>query len=113
MEVLEIHQGRFQIGFLYRDAKQFTALTACQARDKEKLNFHFNMSLTAVNVAKVVHRYAIPTLERKAFSLSNIKTINHNALLLDRFIGVFAINTDVLKNNQNVKGLLLYGTIAA
>lgn len=113
MEILDIYQTRFQIEFLYRDAKQFTSLTSCQARDVNKLNFHFNMSLTAVNVAKVVHWFSIPKEERKAFSMADIKTINHNALLLDRFILMFAIKPNILKNNQNVKELLLYGTKAA
>lgn len=44
---------------------------------------------------------------------SDIKTINHNTLLLERFITMFAIKANVLKNNQNVKELLFYGTIAA
>ncbi|MHB9140929.1 MAG: transposase [Paludibacter sp.] len=81
-EILEIYQTRFQIEFVYRDAKQQTSLTTCQARNKEKLDFHFNISLTAVNVAKIVHWYSIPIEERKSFSLSDIKTINHNTLLL-------------------------------
>ena len=85
-EIFEIYQTRFQIEFVYRDAKQRTSLTSCQARNKEKLYFHFNMSLTAVNVAKIVHWYSIPIESRKSFSLSDIKTINHNTLLLERFI---------------------------
>ena len=112
-EIFEIYQTRFQIEFIYRDAKQHTSLTTCQARNKEKLDFHFNMSLTAVNVAKIVHWYSIPIQERKSFSLSDIKTINHNTLLLEKFIDMFAIKPYLLKNNQNVKELLLYGTIAA
>jgi hypothetical protein len=112
-EILEIYQTRFQIEFVYRDAKQHTSLTSCQARNKEKLNFHFNMSLTAVNIAKIVHWYSIPIEIRKSFSLSDIKTINHNTLLLERFIAMFAIKPNALKNNQNVNELLLYGTIAA
>ena len=112
-EILEIYQTRFQIEFVYRDAKQHTSLTSCQARNKEKLDFHFNMSLTAVNVAKIVHWYSIPIETRKSFSLSDIKTINHNTLLLERFIAMFGIKPYILKNNQNVKELLLYGTIAA
>ena len=112
-QIPEIYQTRFQIEFVYRDAKQHTSLTSCQARNKEKLDFHFNMALTAVNVAKIVHWYSIPIQERKSFSLSDIKTINHNTLLLERSIEMFAIKPYLLKNNQNVKELLLYGTIAA
>jgi len=113
LEILEIYQTRFQIEFLYRDSKQHTGLTHCQARDKEKLNFHFNIALTSVNIAKVIHWYSIPKNERKSFSLSDIKTINHNNLLLNRFIVMFAIKPNLIKNNQNVKELLLYGTKAA
>ena len=40
------YKARFQIEFLFRDAKQFTGLTDCQARSQAKLDFHFNASLT-------------------------------------------------------------------
>ena len=112
-EILEIYRTRFQIEFLYRDAKQHTGLTNCQARSKEKLHFHFNISLTAVSVARAVHWFSIEKEKRKEFSLSDIKTMNHNALLLNRFLCTFAINPNLLKNNQKVKELLLFGTIAA
>jgi len=45
--------------------------------------------------------------------MADDKTINHNALLLNRFIAMFAIKPNLLKNNQNVNELLLYGSIAA
>ena len=48
---------RFQIEFIFRDAKQFTGLSDCQARDAKKLDFHFNASFTALNLAKLdAHR---------------------------------------------------------
>ena len=53
-EIFEMYRQRFQIEFLYRDAKQFTGLNHCEARSKNKLNFHLNMSLTAINLAKIV-----------------------------------------------------------
>ena len=46
------YKSRFQIEFLFRDSKQFTGLADCQARDLTKLDFHFNSSLTALNLAK-------------------------------------------------------------
>lgn len=51
--ILYYYQLRFKIEFLFRDAKQFCGLTHCQARNKEALNFHFNFSLAAVNIAQV------------------------------------------------------------
>jgi len=37
MEIQEIYNSRFQIEFLFRDSKEYTGLTACQARDEKSL----------------------------------------------------------------------------
>jgi hypothetical protein len=111
--ILHIYRSRFQIEFLYRDAKQFTGLNDCQARSKEKLYFHFNISLTAVSVAKAVHWFSVEKEHRGAFSMADIKTINHNALLISQFFTKFGINPNIRKNKQYVKELLIFGTIAA
>lgn len=50
LEILDYYRLRFQIEFLFRDAKQFTGLNHCQAREQHKLDFHFNMSLAAINL---------------------------------------------------------------
>ncbi|MFV0467614.1 MAG: hypothetical protein ACK5MK_01670 [Dysgonomonas sp.] len=113
MEILDIYKTRFQIDFLYRDAKQHTALNNCQALSKNKLHFHFNMSLTAVNVTKAAHWYSIPEKQREEFSVEDIKVMNHNILLLDRFIAMFALRPNILKKKQNIKELILYGTKCA
>ena len=52
-EVLLYYRTRFQIEFCFRDAKGYTGLMDCQARDKWKLDFAFNASFTSLNVAKV------------------------------------------------------------
>ena len=52
-EIVALYRLRFQIEFLFRDAKQFTGLTSCQARDEQALHFHFNASMSAVNLAKL------------------------------------------------------------
>ena len=51
MQILKYYKTRFQMEFNFRDAKQFTGLTNCQARADERLEFHFNASLSAVNIA--------------------------------------------------------------
>jgi hypothetical protein len=48
-KIVRYYRSRFQIEFLYRDAKQFTELTSCQARSENKLDFHFNAALTSIN----------------------------------------------------------------
>jgi hypothetical protein len=111
--ILKYYQSRFQIEFLYRDAKQHTGLTDCQARSEKKLDFHFNIALSAINIAKVVHWLALPKEQRKAFSMNDIKTMNHNALLIERFFIKFGINPNLPKNQNHVRELIYYGTIAA
>ena len=112
-EVLLYYQSRFQIEFLYRDGKQHTGLNDSQARSENKLHFQFNASLTSINIAKAIHWLSIPKAEREAFSMSDIKTMNHNVLLLKRFIDVFGIRPYSIKNQNYVKELILYGTMAA
>ena len=40
------------VELVFRDSQQFTGLADCQARDLTKLDFHFNSSLTALNLAQ-------------------------------------------------------------
>jgi len=112
-DVLLYYQSRFQIEFLYRDGKQHTGLNDSQARSENKLHFQFNASLTSINIAKVMHWLNLQKEERKAFSMSDIKTMNHNTLLLKRFFDVFGIYPHSIKNQNYVKELILYGTMAA
>ena len=112
-KLLKYYQTRFQIEFLYRDGKQHTGLNDCQARSENKLDFHFNMSLTTINIAKVTHWLKVPKEERKPFSMSDIKTMYHNELLLNRFFVTFGINPNITKNKVKALKLLDYGKIAA
>ena len=45
------YKARFQI-----DAKQFTSLSACQARSQAKLHVHFNTSMSALTLGKLEAR---------------------------------------------------------
>lgn len=111
-KIVRYYRSRFQIEFLYRDAKQFTGLTTCQARSKNKLDFHFNAALTAINLAK--HDWWLnKTDDQKTFSMADYKTLYNNTLLLERFMCRFAINPNTAKNQKIVKELLDYGKIAA
>ena len=111
-KIVRYYRSRFQIEFLYRDAKQFTGLTTCQARSENKLDFHFNAALTAVNLAKhdwITGKYGTS----KPFSMADYKTLYNNTLMLERFMCRFAINPNTAKNRKIVKELLDYGKIAA
>jgi len=112
-DVLLYYRSRFQIEFLYRDGKQHTGLNGSQARSENKLHFQFNASLTSINIAKAIHWLSIPKEQRGAFSMADIKTMNHNMLMLKRFFDVFGINPYSTKNQNYVRELIFYGTMAA
>lgn len=111
-KLVAYYRSRFQIEFLYRDAKQHGGLEDCLARSQNKLNFHFNAALTVVNLAKIQWLDSRKT-ENETFSMANFKTLYHNKLLLDRFILTFAINPKLPKNKQKINELCKYGLIAA
>ena len=110
--VVRYYRSRFQIEFLYRDAKQYTGLTNCQARSENKLDFHFNAALTAVNIAKQ-DWITTKSEDDKVFSMANYKTLYNNTLLLERFICKFGINPHTQKNQKTITELLDYGKISA
>lgn len=89
-EILTFYQLRFQIEFLFRDAKQFTGLNHCQARDEDKLDFHFNMSLAAVNIIQLLKINdptitSINSLTRKAFNTRIVQNLLHQLCLEAEF----------------------------
>ena len=51
-KIYEYYTCRFQIEFLFRDAKQHISMQEFQIRSENKINFHVNASLTAVSLAK-------------------------------------------------------------
>jgi len=112
-DILIYYKTRFQIEFLYRDAKQFTGLEQCQSRKETCLHFHFNASLTTVSLAKAVHHLNQRKDQRKPFSMFSIKTQYFNELLLDRFISGFGISPKPNKNSPVYLKLRDFGKIAA
>jgi len=111
-EILDFYKARFQIEFIFRDAKQFTGLTDCQARDFTKLDFHFNASLMALNLAKFdaiqLHLSAQPFV----FSMASYKRLALNRHLLDRFISLLDLDPTSIKSHPKFPDLCSYGAIA-
>ena len=112
VKIVRYYRSRFQIEFLYRDAKQHAGLEDCQARSQKKLNFHFNTALTTVNLAKI-NWLENRKSNNEAFSMANFKTLCHNMFLFNLFFSMFAIDPKIKKNSQKVKELYQYGLIAA
>lgn len=111
--ILERYSLRFQIEFLFRDAKQFTGLTHCQSTNQTKIENHVNLALGAVSVAKAAHWLPQIEEQRAAFSMAELKTYYHNLALLERFSVALNLNPTDIKNNPKIKELLFSTSYAA
>ncbi|MCB9354877.1 MAG: transposase [Lewinellaceae bacterium] len=111
--VLEHYQCRFQIEFLFRDAKQFTGLTHCQSTNQTKMENHVNLALSAVSVAKAAHWLPLPKDQRGPFSMAELKNYYYNLALVERFSVALGLNPTETKNNPKIKELLFSSSYAA
>lgn len=111
-DIFLIYHSRFQIEFLFRDAKQNTGLGHWQSTDADRLSFGYNASLSAVNVARETADKIYEATGRK-LSVASVKKVLHNASLyqhIKEFIE--GQKSDKQKNNyaltDNIPANLLF-----
>jgi hypothetical protein len=111
----EYYKSRFQIEFIFRDAKQFTGLCDCQSRQQQSLDFHFNASLAALNIAKLEQLKTQPDNGEdsppQSFSMATYKRLALNGHLLERFISMLGLDSTLIKSHPNYDSLLQYGSL--
>jgi hypothetical protein len=100
-KIEKYYRMRYQIEFLFRDGKQHSGFEDCQARSSKKLNYHLNLSLTNIGIAKAEYYLSIPAEERKGFTLENIKRLQYNKLITD---SIFS-NLDLDLSCEKIKAL--------
>lgn len=113
IDIYRYYKARFQIEFIFRDAKQFTGLVDCQSRAQQKLDFHFNASLTALNLAKFASINSHPSPAPFVFSMATYKRLSLNDYLLDTFISMLELEPSLIKNHPNYQTLRSIGALAA
>ena len=112
-KLVELYAARFQIEFLFRDSKQFTGLSDCQARAEAALDFHFNAALATLNLARAEQLLAQTDESVQVFSMASWKQCHFNQRLLDLFIENLALDLSWVKNHPCYDKLRTYGAIAA
>ena len=113
MSIYRYYTARFQIEFIFRDAKQHTGLTHCQARSKNSLKFHFNMSLSLLNLARIEHQLETPNWFNLPFSMASYKRRHANELMLKLFLSKLDIDPNMQKIQHIYHKLRNFGVIAA
>lgn len=113
LKIYRLYKARFQIEFLFRDAKQFTGLSDCQARGQKALHFHFNASMTALNLLKLEDRQRTQDAHRSVISIASWKVRKFNQHLLERFSSILGLDFSLIKSSPAFETLCNYGAIAA
>lgn len=110
--IYQYYKARFQQEFLFRDAKQFTGLCDCQARCKESLDFHFNASLTALNLAKSDAYKSFGYDTNTPFSMATQKTVYFNEHMMDKFGQMLELDLSFIRSHPSYDRLRTHGAIA-
>lgn len=111
--IYRYYKARGQIELLFRDAKQYTGLTDCQAREAHRLHFHFNASLTTLNIAKIEQLQTQTTHEPMVTSIASVKAGYFNDHYLHLIFSMLAIDPTSIKKTAHYQFLRDYGKIAA
>lgn len=105
-QVVLFYRLRYQIEFVIRDAKQFAGLTHCQARDEAKLDFHLNLSVAAVNVARLVSASL-------SISLGSYTREMYNTFLVGRLLSELSLEAEFGLSHPQIRRVIQMGRIAA
>lgn len=111
-KIFQFYVARFQIEFIFRDAKGFVGFADCQSRDPRRIHYHFNASLTALNVAKLQDAELQSTKNTKhAFSMTNWSRIYHVEIVINQFIAIFGLDPTFIKSHPNFNSMLAFGNV--
>ena len=112
LNVYQFYVARFQIEFIFRDAKGFAGLADCQSQEATRLDFHFNASLLAVNIIRLqdAHLQQEQKVDRP-FSIMNWHRQYYVEIVLNRFIAMFDLSRDVIKSHPDYQNMLGFGNV--
>ena len=112
-DILKYYLARYQMEFVFRDAKQYTGLEQFQGRIENKLNFHFNASLTSISIGKGIARNRVNMNESIPISLQDVKIVLQNRNMLFRICSIYGISHKLIKINHIYRQVLNLGKIVA
>ena len=113
MKIVKYYKSRFQIEFLFRDAKQHTGLLDCQATNKEAIRTQINASVTVLNLIKLEDRRSKRTESETVISIASWKRKKINENLIGKVLCTLGISRTCKKAELVFQQLSDYGAIAA
>jgi hypothetical protein len=112
LKIYQFYTARFQIEFIFRDAKGFTGLADCQSRDSRRINYHFNASLTALNFARLRDTQNQKTAQTNhPFSMTNLTREYHVEIVINRIFSMLGFDLTLIKSHPNFQKALAFGNV--
>jgi len=112
LTLLAYYKLRFQIEFLFRDAKQHTGLGDCQARKALAVQNGASASITALNLLKLEDRRESQTEDQTVISIESWKRRKANQQLMNLIFEQLEIDRHDKKVAQAYLELSNFGCIA-
>lgn len=111
--IYQYYSCRYQIEFLFRDAKQYVGMEECQARSENKINFHVNASLTTVSLAKAGTVITAEEPAKETFSMCDVKVLFFNKMLTEFIFSKLALDLSCKKYRSLFMECLDIGRLAS
>ena len=111
--LVKYYRARYQIEFVFRDAKNHTGLMDCQSTKKESIKTHLNASFTALNLMKIEDRKSKNTQSETVISIASWKRRKFNEHLMQKVFSKLEISLTDEKVKRAYDEMRNYGVIAA
>lgn len=113
-----LYSARFQLEFVFRDAKQYAGLTHCQLRSTQALENHWNAAFFAVSLGRAEVLLEAAGLQGRpaatlVFSYEDIKRRAFNRLLAWRILSNLGLQQRFVELENHPAGTLDLGVKAA
>jgi putative transposase len=112
LAVKELYTLRFQMEFVFRDAKQHAGLTTCQLRSSAGLHAHFNAAFLVVNLTRAQALKDSGSLDF-VFSMEDAKRRAYNALFAQHILANLGLKAQFDLLSSLPSNPLDFGTKAA
>ena len=113
MTIVKYYKARFQIEFVFRDAKQHTGLLDCQSTKKQAIHTHINASVTALNLMKLEDRRTKMTQDATVISITSIRRRKMNLHIIGQVFEKLGVSQTCKKARLVLAELGNYGAVAA
>ena len=103
-QIVRYYRLRYQLELRIRDAKQHAGLTHCQARSQEKIDFHINLSLAAVNLGRWMS-------QQTGLSLHSLRREAHARFIAVQILTHLGLEAEKIEKDDGLRQVVQTGQV--